>query len=643
MWLGYSLLSRDMERACDEHVVKHMTLPQRKAYSAALLSCGGHTARIAACPVAFGESNPQKRILNVLNYKRPSFWITLLAVVAVIFVAVCLLTSPGNPSLLEFGNVADGELHDICIGSKNSLAAVSHPDDIREIQKLLDSISWEKDTPKECGDESDGYVILFNSILAENALYFSEDCSLVWAENTKAYPVSDPQKLQEYLDGLTEAVRDRETSGVPFASISQPVQWLQGITENAVREARIYVEQPTVYEGNTSSTSRSMGVLSARDFNALLDILNGLPESAIVSESTLRRQSFGVLAGSLTPHGGMTLTVWDDVNQLVMVLRLVKDDVIEFILIDELNKVEDGITYLDRPKCWIIEDDILLAFLKEMQAYPMIIIKNFSSEEHPVIDTSGADETQSVWNMDMTEEEYLTLCRNAVAELQNREQFHISETIAYFTGDNEDSRNYAAYWRDGESWLRESYIASMRTNADFLYYDGNLYLRKQEDSAEATWNRIDGGGAGYGDPWLCMLQCDDQNITLEGTAWEGDEFRVCVTVQGAPPTIGWDDVQEYQILFCFDQQCNLLRAILGAQRETTQVISDLTIENTLASNIQKKLENVAAQRPDAPRVCNDRNCTDKSHDHSGVNCTDDNCTNSTHHHSDEHHDDKHHH
>ena len=96
VWLGYGLLCRDMELACDEHVVKYMTLPERKAYSAALLSCGGKTARISACPVALGESNPKKRILNVLNYKRPSFWIILLAVAAILFVSVCLLTSPEN-------------------------------------------------------------------------------------------------------------------------------------------------------------------------------------------------------------------------------------------------------------------------------------------------------------------------------------------------------------------------------------------------------------------------------------------------------------------------------------------------------------------------------------------------------------------
>ena len=96
VWLGYHLLCRDMELACDEHVVRNMNLTERKAYAAALVSCGSHTVGLAACPVAFGESNPKKRILNVLNYKRPGFWISLAAVIAVAFVAVCLLTSPGE-------------------------------------------------------------------------------------------------------------------------------------------------------------------------------------------------------------------------------------------------------------------------------------------------------------------------------------------------------------------------------------------------------------------------------------------------------------------------------------------------------------------------------------------------------------------
>lgn len=46
----------------------------------------------------------KQRILAVLNYKKPSFWISLLGVVAFFFVAVCLLTSPAEenvPTIVE--------------------------------------------------------------------------------------------------------------------------------------------------------------------------------------------------------------------------------------------------------------------------------------------------------------------------------------------------------------------------------------------------------------------------------------------------------------------------------------------------------------------------------------------------------------
>ena len=104
VWLGYSLLCRDIELACDEHVIRNMDLSQRKAYSTALLSCGSHTARIAACPVAFGESNPKKRVLNVLNYRKPGFWVCLAGIIALVFVVVCLMTSPSTEPDLSFLN-----------------------------------------------------------------------------------------------------------------------------------------------------------------------------------------------------------------------------------------------------------------------------------------------------------------------------------------------------------------------------------------------------------------------------------------------------------------------------------------------------------------------------------------------------------
>ncbi len=94
VWVAYILLCKDIEMACDERVVQFMELQERKEYSAALLNCSTNKAHFAACPVAFGEVSVKYRIKSVLKYKKPSFWISLAGVIAIIFVAVCLVTSP---------------------------------------------------------------------------------------------------------------------------------------------------------------------------------------------------------------------------------------------------------------------------------------------------------------------------------------------------------------------------------------------------------------------------------------------------------------------------------------------------------------------------------------------------------------------
>ena len=96
VWIAYILLCKDIEIACDERVVQFMELEERKSYSAALLSCSSKQMHFSANPVAFGEVSVKQRILSVLNYKKPGFWISLLGVVAFFFVAVCLVTSPAK-------------------------------------------------------------------------------------------------------------------------------------------------------------------------------------------------------------------------------------------------------------------------------------------------------------------------------------------------------------------------------------------------------------------------------------------------------------------------------------------------------------------------------------------------------------------
>ena len=94
MWLGYILLCRDIELACDEKVISELGSEQRADYTQALVHCSVSRRMIAACPLAFGEVGVKDRVRSIMNYRKPTFWIMVTAVVACVAVAVCFLTDP---------------------------------------------------------------------------------------------------------------------------------------------------------------------------------------------------------------------------------------------------------------------------------------------------------------------------------------------------------------------------------------------------------------------------------------------------------------------------------------------------------------------------------------------------------------------
>ena len=98
IWLGYVLLCRDIELACDEKVVKEMNTAQKADYAQALLTCSVNRRIISACPLAFGESDVKNRVQAIFNYKKPSFWVVLFAGVISIVALFCFLTNPINSS-----------------------------------------------------------------------------------------------------------------------------------------------------------------------------------------------------------------------------------------------------------------------------------------------------------------------------------------------------------------------------------------------------------------------------------------------------------------------------------------------------------------------------------------------------------------
>jgi len=100
VWVAYLLMCRDVEDACDEQVVKNLGAEEKKAYCTALLACGKEKKQKVACPVAFGEISLGQRIKNVLSGKKPAVWISVAAVVMVVFVSLFLLTDPIKPTVV---------------------------------------------------------------------------------------------------------------------------------------------------------------------------------------------------------------------------------------------------------------------------------------------------------------------------------------------------------------------------------------------------------------------------------------------------------------------------------------------------------------------------------------------------------------
>lgn len=97
-WIAYLLLCKDIELACDERVIKDFDLNEKKAYSNSLLSCSISHRMIESCPLSFGDVGVKERVKHVLNYKKPAFWIMILAAISCAGLILFLMTNPRKSS-----------------------------------------------------------------------------------------------------------------------------------------------------------------------------------------------------------------------------------------------------------------------------------------------------------------------------------------------------------------------------------------------------------------------------------------------------------------------------------------------------------------------------------------------------------------
>ncbi len=122
IWLAVRFMDEDMEKSCDEAVIRELGSSIKKDYSTSLLSLSTGRTFTGRTPLAFGENSTKGRIKNILNYRKPSFWaVTSAAAVVIITVAVAGITGNMRSQKLTEADYARQYIADQIAGIENGI------------------------------------------------------------------------------------------------------------------------------------------------------------------------------------------------------------------------------------------------------------------------------------------------------------------------------------------------------------------------------------------------------------------------------------------------------------------------------------------------------------------------------------------
>ena len=97
-WIAWHLMQKDMEISCDESVIRHLNLEERKYYSHLLLNMAAGQKRILTTNTAFGADIIQERIVNVMKYKKPTGLLVVVTLVITLLCACSIGSTPAEPT-----------------------------------------------------------------------------------------------------------------------------------------------------------------------------------------------------------------------------------------------------------------------------------------------------------------------------------------------------------------------------------------------------------------------------------------------------------------------------------------------------------------------------------------------------------------
>lgn len=231
VWVAFTLMAKDMEMKCDEAVVAKLGSGIMRDYGQSILSLAVNRRFPVANPLAFGESNTKQRVKNIMNYKKPAFWVIAGALVICLVVGIFGIierkpvqeNDPPNVGNEEDSTVQN-DLSEPQTGQSISLPAkFTGSDVVRVLEDGSASVSKEEMKQMLMFFESIRYnEINWNALTLDNVLEFFWNMTYIYGDTASGYDsesgyAGNIELCRQIADDMRQYYEDGRGSGFTAA------------------------------------------------------------------------------------------------------------------------------------------------------------------------------------------------------------------------------------------------------------------------------------------------------------------------------------------------------------------------------------------------------------------------------------------
>lgn len=211
VWLAVHKMNQDMEMFCDEAALRNASAEEKKSYARTLLAFAERQSGFSV-ELAFGESNTEKRVKNIMRKRKSNIVIVSLVALLALFCVIALLTVPGRND--NGGNSFDTPENDAVGEEESSTQDETEETPVQPIEEM--SIL---DQALESGIYGEWTVTEYIPPTGYHALSTEEmqsyvGSSIIYDESSLQISEGEAQPIEGYLSRVMTAREFEEYFGV---------------------------------------------------------------------------------------------------------------------------------------------------------------------------------------------------------------------------------------------------------------------------------------------------------------------------------------------------------------------------------------------------------------------------------------------